>query len=376
MKIAVVAHIRHRVAAPFMGGMEAHCHTLTNALRRRGHEVTLFAARGSCDEDLTAICEPYEEVLPWERWRGTDRLARYQREAFAGAWDSIARGAFDVVHNNSLFPGLIEWAGRDRIPMLTSQHVPPFGAMHDAVEDVGALDWLQFSVTSQSQLGLWSPAARRNMHVVYNGIDLAEWPVQKHRGNRLLWFGRITENKGLREAVEAASRAEVALDIAGSIEDRPYFDHWVMPYLGETIRYLGHLGGDALRQRVSRALACIVTPMWDEPFGLVAAEAMACGVPVIAFDRGAMREVLGACGALVPAGNVQALAKAMRLARTLDGAACREEIASRFSIDAMLDGYERCYAQAMAAAALPGSRADCPEAACASSSAKTEALLA
>ena len=372
MKIAVIGHIRHPIAAPFMGGMEVHCHKLVSALRTRGHDVALLAARGSDGTDLIDLGAPYEDVLPWDEWHGTRKLAQYQREAFERGWEHVMTGGVDVVHNNSLCSDLIEWAARDCMPMLTSQHVPPFGAMHDAVIAARDCRWLHFSVTSQNQLGLWDRRARSRMHVVYNGIDPEDWPVMRERSERLLWFGRITPNKGLREAVEAARQAGAGLDIVGSIEDRDYFELWAEPHLGETIRYLGHLSGDALKRSVASARAVLVTPVWDEPFGLVAAEAMACGVPVIAFDRGAMREVLGRCGKLVPAGDVQALADAIRCASELDGSLCREEVARRFSIDAMLDGYERCYALAMVAAEASRTGGHAP----ASSSARTEALLA
>ncbi len=127
IKIAVIGHIRHPIAPPFMGGMESHCHSLVQALRRAGHEVTLFAAGESDLPNFIPICDqPYEKVLPWAEWRGTEKLSQYQERAFARAWLAVLAGDFDVVHNNSLFPKLIEWAQRDGIPMLTSLHVPPY----------------------------------------------------------------------------------------------------------------------------------------------------------------------------------------------------------------------------------------------------------
>ncbi len=285
MKIAVVGHIRHPIAEPFMGGMESHCHQLVASLTARGHKVTLFAAAGSDLQQVYPICaQPYEQVLPWKVWRGTERLGAYQRSAFRLAWDAITTGDFDVVHNNSLFAPLIAWATADGIPMVTSQHVPPFGAMRDTVSRQAQCGWQRFTVTSRHQLNLWKDCDLSRFCVVHNGIDTARWPVAVQRHERLVWFGRITQNKGLREAVQAAKQSGARLDIIGTIEDEPYFSDTVAPLLGERIRYLGHKSGTNLRRCIAQAAAAVVTPLWDEPFGLVAAEAMSCGVPVIAFD--------------------------------------------------------------------------------------------
>ena len=375
MKIAIIAHIRHAIAEPFMGGMESHGHALVRALEQRGHAITLFAAKGSDAPCLEAICPaPYEAIYPWAVWRGTPALDAYQRAAFASAWQRVRTGGFDVVHNNSLFPELIAWASRDGQAMVSSQHVPPFARLKQAVSAAFGDDRQQFTVTSHQQRALWTQGAASNLHVVHNGIDLAVWPDSARRGNRLLWFGRITPNKGLREAVAAAAQADVPLDIIGAIEDAEYHAEFVVPALGSAIRYLGHLSGAALRNHVAAARAVVVTPMWDEPFGLVAAEALACGVPVIAFDRGAMREVVGDCGAIVPAGDVAALAAAMLEDYGTVAHRCRTRIEALFSVDRMIDRYERCYRRAISAAAdFPAPE---PAEASASSCASTAALLA
>ncbi len=253
-----------------------------------------------------------------------------------------------MVHNNSLFAPLIAWATADGIPTVTSHHVPPFGAMRDMVSSQTQCGWQRFTVTSRHQLSLWKDCDLSRFCVVHNGIDTARWPVAEQRHDRLVWFGRITENKGLREAVQAAQMGGARLDIIGTVEDETYFSTMVAPLLDERIRYLGHKSGTGLRRSIAQAAAAVVTPLWDEPFGLVAAEAMSCGVPVIAFDRGAMREVIGPCGILVPGGDITALAAAMANAATLSGATARQRIIQHFSIDRMLDGYERCYAEAIA----------------------------
>ena len=348
MKIAVFAHIRHAIREPYAGGMEAHCAGLCAGLRAAGHDVTLFAAGGSEDENLQPICAaPYDDVLPWEQFRGTEELASYQRTAFIKAWRMVRQSDFDIVHNNSLFPEIIDWAARDGVPCLTSQHVPPFGTMKDAVEGSAAFDNCVFSVTSEHQRTLWDESACPNLRVVPNGVDTQVWTPAARRQNYCIWVGRITPNKGLAEAVEAAHRAGIELRIYGPMEDPGYFDAKVRRWLSEKVRYFGHIERDELRAELAPALASIVTPMWDEPFGLVAAEALSCGVPVIAFDRGALREVVGHCGVLVEAGDIGALCEAMTRASDISRASCRQRAIERLSQEAMIAGYERCYSAAI-----------------------------
>lgn len=156
LRIAVVAHLRHPIAQPFMGGMEAHCHQLATALRARGHDVTLFAS-GDSDPALplhAVAPRHYEADLPWALWRGTEALTAFQDAAFGRAWQAIARGGFDIVHNNCMHPPLHAWALRDRQPMVTSLHVPPFDGLANAVRDHAA-PWAWATATSRAHAAGW-----------------------------------------------------------------------------------------------------------------------------------------------------------------------------------------------------------------------------
>jgi glycosyltransferase involved in cell wall biosynthesis len=353
LKVAVIGHIRHPIAAPFMGGMEAHCAGLCEGLAAAGHHPVLFAPAGSdvACEQVTICDAPYEDVLPWATWRGTPELDAYQGAAFDRALEMIAHGDFDVVHNNSLYPGLIAYAAQRTIAMVTSQHVPPFAAMRDEVGAARGLDHVRFTVTSAAQLPLWFDDVPANMVPVHNGVDCDFWrpsPARIGRGTRIAWTGRITPNKGTALAVRAARMAGAALDIAGSVEDENYFRQEIEPMLGGAIRYRGHLEGEELRDLVAGAAALCVTPMWEEPFGLVAAEALACDMPVIAFDRGAMREVVGDCGALIPADDVDSLARALADPPRLARGKARARAQDRFCTARMIEGYVREYRLAIA----------------------------
>lgn len=352
LRIAVIAHLRHPIAIPFMGGMEAHCHQLVTALVARGHDVTLFA---SGDSDPALPLHPiaerhYEAVLPWAQWHGTPELTAFQDAAFARAWDAVAAGTFDpgkfdIVHNNTMHPTLHVLARRDRTAMVTSLHVPPFAGLANAVADNRAA-WLHQTATSHAHLATWWSTPPGTASVVHNGIDTARWRFRAEGNGRAVWAGRITPNKGTAVALEAATRAGIALDVIGPIDCMAYFTDRVAPLLDRTRVYHGHLGGPALVDAIGSASVLLFTPMWDEPFGLIAAEALACGVPVAALDRGAMREVVGECGAF--ATDAASLAAAIVAATGLSRAACRDRVERLFSVTAMVAGYERAYAAAIA----------------------------
>jgi glycosyltransferase involved in cell wall biosynthesis len=371
MKIAVIAHIRHPIAEPFMGGMEAHCRLLCEGLRAHGHEVTLFAAAGSVDEGLLPICAaPYDDVLPWKIWRGSPELSAYQAKAFECAWDGIVERDYDVVHNNSLYPDIIDWAARDLMPCVTSQHVPPFGAMRQAVLRNSGEAHHVTTITSDSQKAMWPGRSHGNMIVVHNGIRCDQWVPCSPPEDHFVWVGRVTPNKGTAEAARAARLAGVGLRIFGPVEDAGYFEEHVSPHLACGVEYHGHCRADQLRPIVGTAKGAIVTPLWDEPFGLVAAEALSCGTPVCAFDNGALAEVIGECGYVVPPKDVEALADALGRAGHIDRQACRKRALARFSVDAMIEGYEACYRKAI------GALVEQATAAFSSSQSSTAALLA
>ncbi|KAF0676013.1 glycosyltransferase [Profundibacterium mesophilum] len=354
LRIAVLAHIRHPIAPPFQGGMEAHSWHLVRALEARGHAVTLFAS-GDSDPSLPlrgVVPVHYDRAFPWHAFHGTDILNLHVDTAFAAAMDALPRGGFDVVHNNTLHRYPPRLARRDRIAMVTSLHVPPFTILHRAVQE-SAAPWSHFTVTSERQRGAWWPEGAPNeAHVVHNGIDPELWP---YRGNAArggaIWSGRITPNKGTHLAVQAAMIAKVPLDIYGTIEHRDYYDAEVAPHLGEDIRYMGHAEARTLADALGRAAVMLFTPRWDEPFGLAAIEALACGTPVAAVEMGAVREVIGPAGCYAAPDDPHSLAAALREAIRIPRAQARARAVSCFSIDRMIDGYERLYRAAIAGAA-------------------------
>lgn len=354
LRIALVAHPRHRIAEPFKGGMEAHSFHLARSLIDRGHQVTLFA---SGDSDPRFTIDPvvpvhYDRDYPWENTRPHPDLYTMLDRQFGAARHRIFSGHYDVVHNNSLHRFIMQEARRSSHPCVTSLHVPPYDAIHGVVRD--SLDATHaVTVTSSRQnRSWWGDDIPAQSHVVHNGIDPALWPWSGGGGGggHALWCGRIARNKGPHLAAMAARRAGIGLRLYGYMEDRPYFEQEVMPWLDSQTRYGGMLEGEALSSAMREASALLFTPCWDEPFGLVAIEAMASGLPVAAFDQGAAREIIGnEAGRFAAPYDVEGLACALREAVSINRSVPRRRVLDGFTHDRMVDGYETLYRQVIAA---------------------------
>ncbi len=352
LRIALIAHPRHPIRPPFRGGLEAHTWHLARELDARGHEVVLFASGDSeAGVPLRPLLEEhYDRRYPWADYHGSKVLTDLLDGALRGALDEIARGGFDVVHNNGLHrfpPRLARAVG---LPMVTALHVPPFDALHRAIHE-SAAPWSRVTVTSRRQLQAWWPkGAPKTAHVVPNGIDLDLWPYRDQGDGSAVWTGRIAPNKGPHLALDAARIAGTPLTLFGTIEDQAYFDAEIAPRLGGTMRYGGHLPGPELAQEMGRASAALFTPLWDEPFGLAAIEAMACGLPVAATDMGAVREVIGPAGVFAPPHDAEALAAALMQAQQIPRIAARARVEAAFTLERMVENYEDLYHRAIAAA--------------------------
>ena len=349
MRIALLAHPRHPIRPPFMGGMEAHAWHLAHGLRARGHDVVLFAS-GDSDPGLPLhIVRPvhYEADWPGADWHGSAALNAHADAIWAAALPAIRGGGFDVVHNNTLHRYPPRFARATRQPTVTSLHVPPFPALQRAIHD-SAAPWHLVTVTSRTQRGAWWTKPPPTARVLPNGIDLGRWPFVAEGDGTAVWAGRIHPNKGTAQAAEAARKAGVPLRIFGTVEDRHYFEDEVRPALGGGIRYEGHLAGPELSAALGRASVLLFTPLWDEPFGLAAIEAMACGLPVAAFDSGAAREVIGPCGRFAALGDVDGLADALRAAMALPRKAARARVEAHFTLDRMICACEGLYDEAIA----------------------------
>jgi glycosyltransferase involved in cell wall biosynthesis len=345
MRICLVGSSRYPIRDPFAGGLESLTYTLARELTRRGHEVTLFAAPGS-DPTLGVRMLPLAEFVPSVASMA-DRHApsaewMAEHHAYLDLMLTLARQGvreFDLVHNNSLHHLPVAMAPSLPVPVLTTLHTPPIPWLESA---------LALATTNTAFTAVSSFTARSWSHVVTcttvrNGVDLDEWPSGPGGGSAV-WSGRLVPEKAPHHAIDACRRAGVPLVLAGPLHDRDYFRDVVEPRLGGDVHYAGHLHRTDLAALVGEAAVAVVTPAWDEPYGLVASEAMACGTPVAGYARGGLPEIVPeSAGVLVAPEDVPALAAAITTAAGLDRLAVRSHAEEACGLGRMVDAYERCY---------------------------------
>lgn len=344
MRIGLIASARFPVREPFAGGLEAHTWSLAHGLNARGHDVTLFAAPGS-DPALgvreLAVRVPQISDAARADVSMAPEWWLQEHHAYLSLMLQLDDEKLDVVHNNSLHYLPVAMAAALSVPVVTTLHTPPTPWLESAVQMPRHCP-VRFAAVSAHAARAWRHLVP-DATVVRNGVDVERWR-QGPGGGPAVWSGRVVPEKGAHLAAQAATLAGVPLRLAGPIQDRDYFDRQVRPWLTADVEYVGHLRTDELVVLVGKARASLVTPCWEEPYGLVVAESLACGTPVAGFARGALPELLDdRHGRLVAPGDVAALARGLLEAVELDRDAVRDHAVATCSVAAMLDGYELLY---------------------------------
>jgi glycosyltransferase involved in cell wall biosynthesis len=214
---------------------------------------------------------------------------------------------------------------------------------------------LEFTACSRHMIAPVQDLGR--WHVVYNAVSMSTYTFQPHVSGDapLVFLGRIEPIKGAHAAVQVARRTGRALVLAGNISDQQYFDRQVRPFVdGERIRYIGPVDDSAKNALLGGAAAMLMPIGWDEPFGIVMAEALACGTPVVGFARGSVPEVVknGTTGWVVE--DLDAMTAAIDRLPQIDRRACRADAQLRFSAEAIVSQYEALYAGEAKATAATG----------------------
>jgi glycosyltransferase involved in cell wall biosynthesis len=246
-------------------------------------------------------------------------------------------GEFDLIHNHADFVPLA-FSRLVETPLVTTIHgfssqriLPAFKAYNDRVHCVAISD-----ADRRPDL--------RYAATIHHGIRLEDFPFDPRGSEDLLFFGRIHPDKGAAEAIVAARRAGRRLIMAGIVQNRDYYDEQVAPALDErAVVFRGPVGGATRAEVLGSARALLHLVNFDEPFGLSVVEALACGTPVIASNRGSMPELIdpGVTGFLVD--SVDAAVDAIDRIGEIDRAACRAAVAARFTVDRMADRYLNLY---------------------------------
>ncbi len=342
MHIAITADPYLPVPPRLYGGIERVIDLLVRGLAARGHRVTLFAHP---DSDTTAALRAYG-VPPH-----TTPGARFRELAQVGTGLWALRRSIDVVHSFGRLAALAPVLPL-RLPKIQSyQRAIPWNGVRRAAR-VARGSILFTGCSTSLYAGERARGGDAAWRTVFNGVDMTQYTLVAHVPDDapLVFLGRIERIKGPHHAIEIARRADRRLVIAGNVvadgPDAHFYEREIAPHVdGDRVRYIGPVDDGQKNELLGAAAALLMPIEWDEPFGIVMAEALACGTPVIGFSRGSVPEVIAEGTNGFRCRNVDEAAAAVARLDRIDRAAVRADAEQRFGHDAIVDEYERLYTE-------------------------------
>ncbi|MGB9886152.1 MAG: glycosyltransferase family 4 protein [Moorellales bacterium] len=343
MRVGIMGPITWRTPPRHYGPWEQVVATLAEGLVKKGVEVTVFATG---DSELSA---EVRWICP--RPLGEDSSLNPKIYEFLHLGFCLEQaGEFDLLHNHlNCYP--LVFSPLIRTPIITTLHgsallEPETRTIYRRYRH---LPYVSISLAEREGLPELNYVAN-----VYNGLDLSGFTLVEKPGDYLLFLGRISPKKGTHLAVEVARRTGLPLVIAGYVppDEEEYFQHQIRPQLDDRqITYIGPVGPAERNRVLGGALALLHLITVPEPFGLVLAEAQACGTPVIGFGRGSVPEVVrhGETGFVVQ--TLAEAEKAVAEVHRLDRRRCRQWVEENFSAEAMVEGYLAAYRAVLAGSA-------------------------
>jgi glycosyltransferase involved in cell wall biosynthesis len=344
MQIAVIAPPWYEVPPAGYGGIEAVCFSLVEGLVQRHHDVTLIAAGES--HTRARFYSTYNPAP-------SDRAGRNVPEvvhalAAARILDGLRP---DLIHDHSLAGPLMAEARRMRTVVTTHRPVEREDGRYYA-----GLRNVDLVASSKVQQALAPDLPW--VGVVYNGIPVESYPLSVEKDDYVLFLNRFNPDKGPDLAIRAAREAGQRLVLAGMCitpSDQRFFDEAVRPLLGPDVDCYGAVDADQ-KKKLLMGAKCLLEPIrWNEPFGLIMIEAMACGTPVVALRAGSVPEIVvdGKTGFICD--TPEGLSAAIEMVGTIDPQACREHVQRSFHVTTMVEAYERIYRRVLGArASEPG----------------------
>jgi glycosyltransferase involved in cell wall biosynthesis len=332
IRIGIIAPPWVSVPPPAYGGTEAVIDVLARGLAAAGHEVVLFATGDStCAVERAAALA----VAPGINVGGSAVEVFHLRNAYE-RFDAV-----DIIHDHTTLGPLL--FGRNaRCPVVATNHNPfaePFASLYSPLH--GEVPIIALSRHHASTAAPTPIAA-----VIHHGLVAEEFPLGDGEGGYALFLGRMTPEKGPDRAVRIAQALGVPLVLAGKMHtdaELDYFDDKIRPHLGDDVEYAGEVGRKDKIELLARA-RCLLNPIaWDEPFGMVMIEALACGTPVLALAYGAAPEIVepGETGFL--AGDEEGLVEGLERVGEIDRARCRAAVEGYFSQRRMVADHLRLY---------------------------------
>jgi glycosyltransferase involved in cell wall biosynthesis len=336
MKIAQIAPLYESVPPKLYGGTERVVSYLADGLVRQGHDVTLYASADS--ETLAELRPMCDKALRLQGSDVVDPLANHIRMLEIVAQEATE---FDIVHFH------IDYL---HFPLTRRQNLPSVTTLHGRLDipEVQALfrEFPEMNLVSisdsQREPMLWA----NWVGTVHHGLPEALYPPNYNKGKYLAFIGRISPEKRVDRAIEVAKQVGLPLKIAAKIDpaDKDYFESEIQGLMDHPlVEYIGEIGEHEKAQFLGNAMALMFLIDWQEPFGLVLTEAMACGTPVVAYGMGSVPEVIddGTTGYIVD--SVDAAANAVKRLDALDRRTIRKVFEQRFSVRRMCQDYVRIY---------------------------------
>lgn len=337
LRIAVIATPYTEIPPEGYGGTELFLSNLADGLVDRGHDVTVYGVGDSTTKGRFVRLRDEAQY---------DRMGQLMPEIVhvATLEPALARESFDIIHDNTV-AGLLVARSRNA-PTIATMHAPmddEMGIVAQSVSDV--VDLVAISEDQRS-----SSLPMRWAGTIHHAVSVPDFPFHEDKEDWALFLGRMSPDKGAPEAVEAAREAGMPLKIAAKCvepEEEAYFAEYVEPLLGPDVEWLGEVGGRDKVELLGRARCLLFPIQWDEPFGLVMIESLACGTPVVAIARGSVPEVLEHGRTGLFAEDESELPGLLRQVGDLAPADCRAAAEERFDIPRMVDEYVRVYHEAI-----------------------------
>ena len=333
------------------GGVELTVQNLAQELVSRGHQLEVVAPQDSWLNNIAVTTIEGNLQVPVQTQSRDVPICLPDNSVLANMWDYArqVQSKYDLIVNFAF-----DWLPFYLTPFLATPiaHFISMGSMTDASDRImqQIIDKYPgtFGVYTQSQADTFPFSDR--CEILGSAVDLSLYQFNANPGESLAWLGRIAPEKALEDAIEAVNIAGTPLKIMGRIQDKGYWDKIRRDFPDAPIEYLGFLDTNQLQQKLGTCRALLMTPRWIEAFGNVAIEALACGVPIIAYRRGGPTEIVrdGKTGFLVEPDNVTELAKAIAKIPELDRRACRQQAETKYSLTALGDRFEVWFKQIVA----------------------------
>jgi UDP-glucose:tetrahydrobiopterin glucosyltransferase len=349
LRVALVAPLVTPISEPQQGGSQALLADLAVGLTQRGHDVDVYAASGSIIAGAHVVDTGVDsEALAASLYRhGRPRTpVPAVAQAFEHVFGTIERGGYDVVHNHAFDPPALRRSRAGSARVIHTVHLPPEPEAAEALLEAkrGTPSGLVVGV-SASHARAWQPLVTFDS-VIRDGVPVGRIRWSEAKGAGLIFAGRLSPEKGTLEAVEIALMANEQIDVYGSAYDEDYATSVQTRFEDQAgVRFHPPLPRVDLWRRLASARAVMCPIGWDEPFGLVAAEAQAAGTPVVGFARGGLPEVVenGVTGFLVAPGNMSAAVEAIGSVGAIARRACRQHAVDHLAIESCIAAYEELY---------------------------------